>query len=113
MTKPSFLVFRTTLVPELQNDSFSWAISITILNKTIVIDPHCHEAKKKKVHTTRVLTVFGRNVPPHETMLLGLSPIVSKNNTAYIEQEPVSCIGFDFLREVAGLPRNKMNRQVS
>jgi len=46
MTKPSFLVFRTTLVPELQNDSLSWAISITTPNKTIVIDPYCHEAEK-------------------------------------------------------------------
>jgi hypothetical protein len=112
MTKPSFLVFRTTLVPELQNDSFSWAMSITTLNKTIVIDPHFHEAEKK-VYTARVLKVFPRNALPHETVLVGLSPIFSKNSSAYIEQQPMSCIGFIFLHEVATLPRNKMNRQVS
>ena len=51
MAKPSFLVFLTTLVRELQDDSFSWAISITTLNKTIVIDPHCHEPEKSSYRT--------------------------------------------------------------
>jgi hypothetical protein len=77
MTKLSFLVLRTTLVPELQSDYFSWAISNTTLNKTIVIDPHCHETEKK-VHAARVFTVFGRIAPPPETMLVGLSPIVRR-----------------------------------
>jgi hypothetical protein len=75
--KPSFLIFRTTLLPELQGDSFSWAISVTTLHKTIVIDPYCHEARKK-VHVARVLMVLDRNAPSHETLLVDLSLIVRR-----------------------------------
>jgi hypothetical protein len=36
-----------------------------------------------------------------------------KDNSAYVEQEPVSCNGFVFLLEVARVPRNKMHHQLS